>query len=376
MKRISTLLVLGLAIATLGSGCATIKERLAKTKSPPPLKQNTAMFVPTAVTDLPPLDPLLLQRPASEYRLGPGDELDLEVVGDVASRARTKVGPDGKIYFYLLPGVDVWGLTLSQARQRLGQEFKTFTREQQPVSITLHSTESQRIWVLGRLNKPGVFPMSGPMTLLEAISEAGGPSAASMATSSAGGLIGSASRGASDDAADFRRAFVMRQGKALRVDFKKLLYQGDMSQNIYLQPDDMVYLPSSTNGSVHVLGAVNTPKAVDYTGRMTLVESLARAGGTAKHAYLSNIAIVRGSLTQPQVAVVDLQAILRGVAPDVELEGQDIVYVPQTPYRTLTRYVDMILDTFARTVGINEGARMVDERAVGVGVNVNVGAGL
>ncbi|MEO5959879.1 MAG: SLBB domain-containing protein [Opitutaceae bacterium] len=364
-----------LSAAIMFSGCASLKQRFAKPPPPPPptFTPTLATFTPTTVTDLPPIDPALLQRPTQEFRLGPGDQIAIEVLGDIATRSRTTVGPDGKIYFYVLPGIDVWGLTLTQARERISQELQKFVREQQPISISLRGIESQRIWLLGRLNRPGVYPMAGPMTLLEAIAEAGGPSPATAAASFGGGTMGTNARGASDEAADLGRAFVIRQGKMLRVDFKRLLRQGDMAQNIYLQPDDLVYLPAGTTGSIHVLGAVGQPKSMDYLGRMTLTQSLAQAGGSVRNAHLTNVAIVRGSLTEPKVAVIDFEAIQRGTAPDVMLEPQDIVYVPYTPYRVLTRYVDLILDTFARTVGVNEGARAISDRAVGVGVNVPIG---
>ena len=69
------------------------------------------------------------------------------------------------------------------------------------------------------------------------------------------------------------------------------------------------------------------------------------------------VAIVRGSLTEPKIAVVDYKEIVKGKAPDVLLEPGDIVYVPFSPYRTLVKYADLILKTFVQTVAINEGAR-------------------
>jgi polysaccharide export outer membrane protein len=359
-----------LATALLGSGCAMFTARRELPKS----TGNPATFAPTAAADLPPLDPGLLQRPNTDYRLGPGDQLQVEVSGDVDSRSTLTVGPDGKIYFYLLPGLDVWGLTVGQVRDRIVDGLQKYIREKQPVSVTLLTAGSQRVWVLGRLNKPGVYPLTGPTTLLEALAQAGGLSPRTAFSSLAGPVaVASGNGGASDDAADLSRAFVIREGKLVRVDFKRLLREGDLSQNIYLHPDDFIYLPAGGTSTVHVLGAVTQPRAVDSTSQMTLVRALADAGGTIKDAYLSHVAIVRGSLSQPQVAVVDLQAIQHGNAPDVLLEPQDIVYVPYTPYRVLRRYVDMILDTFVRTIGVNEGARAITREATPVGVNVPVG---
>lgn len=364
-------LLAALASALLLTGCESIKL----TRSQKAQAVNPAVaFTPATVSDLPALDPALLQRPTTEYKLGPGDMLEIEVLGDVDTRARTTVGPDGKIYFYVLPGLDVWGLTLAQTKEKIVQELKQFVREPQPVSLTLRTAESQRIWVLGRLNKPGVYAMSGPMTLLEALSSAGGPAAASTFATIAGPVSTSSSRGATDEAGDLSRAFVIRQGQLLRVDFQKLLRDGDMSQNIYLQPDDFVYLPSAVAGSVHVLGSVNQPRTVEFTNRLTVVQAVAQAGGTViRESYPQQIAIVRGSLSQPKVAVVDMNAIIRGEAPDVLLEPQDIVYVPQSPHRVLTRYLDTILQTFVRVVGVNEGSRAVSDKATPVGVNVPLG---
>ncbi len=357
-----------LAAAVLVSGCNSMSRRNAKTTVIP------ANFAPAAANDLPAIDAQLLQRPSTDYRIGPGDVLDIEVLGEVNTQASSVVGPDGKIYFYLLPGIDVWGLTLTQARERVVQEMQKLVREQQPVSISLRRTESQRVWILGRLNKPGIYSMAGPMTLLEALSEAGGPAPAGAFASLSGPIGVTTGRAASDEAADLSRAFIIRQGRMLRVDFNRLLREGDMSQNVYLQPDDFIYLPSATIGNVHVLGAVESPRALDYVNQLTLVQAVTQAGGTLRrNAHLSQVAIVRGSLAQPKVAVVDVTAILAGQAPDIALEPQDIVFVPYTPYRVLNRYVDLILDTFVRTVGVNEGARAVDGRAQPLGVTVPLG---
>ena len=365
-------LLVGVAAALALTGCQSYKLR----KNPPPsLTTMPATFVPESVADLPPLDPTLLHRPTAEYRLGPGDVLDIEIIGDLGSRTRTVVGPDGKVYFHMLPGIDVWGMTLGQARAGLVQEMRRFVREDPPISLSLASAASQKIWLLGRLNKPGVYSLGGPMTLIEAVALAGGPAPATSIATQGGGSMSMASRGgASDEAADLRRAFVIRDGKHVRIDFERLLRHGDLSHNIYLQPDDFVYLPSDTRGQVHVLGAVNNPRAVEFTSRMTLGQAVAQAGGThIREAQLSQVAIVRGSLAEPKVAFVDLNAILRGGQNDVLLEPQDIVYVPHSPYRVGVRLVDTILNTFVRVIGVNEGARAVSDRTTPVGVNLGVG---
>jgi len=171
------------------------------------------------------------------------------------------------------------------------------------------------------------------MTLLESIS-------------AAGGLLsrGGPGAGGAEDLADLRHSFVVRDGQLLPVDFDRLIKQGDMSQNIYLQPDDFVYVPSAVSGEVYVLGAVRVPRPLRTAEAATLISAVANVGGTIKDAYITHVGIVRGSLSQPKIAEVNYKAIV-GESPDVRLQPQDIVYVPFSPYKNLVKYTDLILTT-------------------------------
>lgn len=344
---------------------ALVALLVASCKSPSPTfdaRQNSigavTNLVPVEITNR--LSPEWLRASSEPFTLGPGDRLEIEIFGEPNSRSSATVGPDGKIYFYLLPGIDVWGLTLAQTRDRLASELeKHFYQGARPhVGISLRGIESKRVWLLGRFQNSGVYLMPAPMTLLESISLAGGTMTAP---------------GASSEIGDLRRSFVVRQGNLLPVDFHRLLREGDMSQNIFLHPDDFVYVPSAVAREVFVLGAVRMPKPVEFASQITLVSAIAQAGGTIKDAHLSHVAILRGSLSQPQLAIIDFKPILEGKAQDVKLEPSDIIYVPFTPYRTLVRYADLILTTFVRAVAINEGARAVSRDAIPVGVNIGIG---
>ncbi len=310
-------------------------------------------------------------RPSTEpFTLGPGDRLEIELLDDPTSRALTAVGPDGKIYFHLLPGVDVWGLTLAQTKEALERELSKFIKDHIQISIVLRTVDSKRVWLLGRLQAPGVYSMTNNLTLLEAISMAGG-------TLSLTSSKDSSFNYSTDDLADLRRSFVMRKGNLLPIDFQRLLKEGDLSQNIYLQPDDFIYLPAATAREVFVMGAVAQPRAVSYNDDMTLVSAIANTLGTISDAYLSHVAVVRGSLTQPQIAIVDYKEIVKGKAPDVRLQAGDIVYVPFTPYRYLSKYADVIMQTFVSSVAINEGARAVLKTpSTPAGVFIPLGSGI
>lgn len=314
-------------------------------------------------------DATWLQPQTDLFTLGPGDKLDIEILGQAGSKTTTVVAPDGKIYFNLLAGLDVWGLTLGQAKAQIERELSKYVREQPQVSLVLREVQSKHVWVLGHVQAPGIYPLAAPMTLLEALSLAGG-------TLSLSSFRQAEAFGASDELADLRRSFVVRQGKLLSVDFQRLLRMGDLSQNIYLQPDDFIYLPAATAREIYVLGAVTEPRAVPYKEGMTVASAIASAYGTINGAYLQHVAVVRGSLSHPQIAIVDYKYVIRGMAADVALQPNDIVYVPFSPYRYLTRYAQLIVDTFVSSAAINGGTAVFGQSSAVGGVFIPVGSGI
>ena len=103
----------------------------------------TAPVATVAVTNQ--LDPELLKAGKDFFTLGPGDRLEIEVVGQINTRTQTFVGPDGKIYYHLLPGLDVWGLTVPQTRELLEKELGKYLSSPQ-VAVTLREVASKYVW--------------------------------------------------------------------------------------------------------------------------------------------------------------------------------------------------------------------------------------
>jgi polysaccharide biosynthesis/export protein len=355
-----------LALALLGSGCRHTNGSRANSSQFSDLPGSMRGI---SVTNQ--LNPDLLLPSRAPFTLGPGDRVQIEIFGHSESRAVTFVGPDGKIYYNLLPALDVWGLTLPETRDLLEKKLGEYYPAPQ-VELTLREVGSKYVWLLGRLTRPGIYVLPGPVSLLESLAMAGGTAR-------------STSQRFSQDLADLSHSFVMRQGQLLPVNFYRLLREGDTSQNIMLQPDDFVFVPSSLEQEVYVLGAVAVPRAVPYIEEMTLVGALTTAGGPARYnfmtqygspffkdALLSQVAIVRGSLSEPQIAVVDVSAILKGQKPDVLLEAGDIVYVPNSPFRFIKNYLNLIVNSFVSTIAANEGIR-AGGGAVNVGVSVPIG---
>lgn len=300
-----------------------------------------------------PINPEWLKPPTREYTLGPGDKLIIEVLGEADTQAQAVVTPDSKVYFNLAPGVDVKGKTVMEFQKELQAKLSAYYKHPQVV-VNLTEVKSQRIWVLGRLYNPGIFPLSRPMRVLDAISLGGG-------------LFASRFTGTTEELADLRHSFLKRKGKLMPVDFQKLIRDGDLSHNIFLEPDDYIYLPSSLASEIYVFGAVIEPRPVGFMNEMNIMAALGHVAGAAPDADLEHVTIVRGSLTEPKVAVVNVRAIAAGKATNFRLQPGDIVYVPRPGPFSLERYAKLATQSFVQVVGANEGAN-----AVGTGSNLNL----
>jgi polysaccharide export outer membrane protein len=322
------------------SACLLLSACHGHRRPPPAPKPAVPLGTPAAVLPAQPL-------PAGEltpepYVLGAGDAVEIDLLGLPNTRRLCLVMPDGRIYYDLLPGLRVEGMSLEDLRSRLVTDLSTFYREPQ-VGLTLRRVKSRRVWILGRVNTPGLYSLDQPLTLLEGIGRAGG-------------LFTSRFSGTTEELADLKHSFVMRDGEMLPVDFRTLFQQGDMSQNIALKSGDYIYLPSSLSQEVYVFGAVNQPLAVGFRDRVTLVSAISAAKDVRAGARTGQVLILRGSLQKPAVYLVDYEAIRRGQAADVDLEPRDIVWVPDQPWSNLEKYARAVLQTFVRTLAANEGA--------------------
>lgn len=354
--RACTITALAAVIALLAFGQSTLraaaKAPAASKRSPakkpfgltnaPAVDLDHGKFAVVALTNR--IEPEWLKPPKDLYRLGPGDSVEIEVLGEATSRATAVVGPDGKIYYSLLPGNRVWGKSLTETRQLIAEGLKKYLRTAPDVAVTLKSANSQTVWVLGHVQAPGVHPLSAPTTLLDVITMSGGTLSVP---------------GSPDGICDLKRSFVMRDGVLVAVDFEKLLRDGDFSQNIYLRPNDLVYLRSATRQNIYVLGAVAVPNVVSFSDQITLMGAISTCGGPVEYAHLSQVAIIRGSLVHPQLAEVNLKDILKGKGSDIKLEPGDIVYVPYVPWRKLAQFAEDIVRQFVYTTAANEGYRAV-----------------
>lgn len=285
----------------------------------------------------------LLQPPGGAYRVGPGDELDIEVAEIETTRAKTKVMPDGMLYYDVADGINVKGKTISEISTLLSKALEN-DYVTPVVTVNVAKADSQRFWMLGQVQKPGAYPVTKPTTLIAALSDGGG-----LLTNQDGTEV------SNPEAADLERSILIRDGNLIPVDFESLVREGDMSQNVYVRGGDYIFVPSLTTRSYYVLGHVIKPGPVFFERNATVLSAVAAAGGPKPEAIVTKALILRGGTLRPKVAVVNIKAIMKGEAPDLKLEGGDIVWVPRSPWTKLDSYVEAVLITAAQAVAVQEG---------------------
>ncbi|MEJ2430693.1 MAG: polysaccharide biosynthesis/export family protein [Deltaproteobacteria bacterium] len=160
----------------------------------------------------------------TNYVIGPGDILSIDVWKEEELSKQVSVRLDGKISLPLVNDVQAAGLTSTELRTQLTEKYKDFVDVPQ-VAVTVLESRSKRIYLLGKVTKPGEYPMQKDMTVVQAISLAGG--LAEWADSSDVKLI--------------RKIDGVEQ--TFLVDYDAIVSGEDLSQNVLLQPDDTIFVP-------------------------------------------------------------------------------------------------------------------------------------
>jgi polysaccharide export outer membrane protein len=288
------------------------------------------------------LDPSLVEaevnaKDGQPYKVGPGDVLMVIVFGHpelavgtympsgvtLSANARTVglvIDNDGTIQLPLLGAVQVAGKSSEEIRTLLEQRLATYVKEPR-VTVQVIFNGSIRYYLLGEFAEPGVKFADRPMRLLEALA--------------LGGSIVM-------QQASLRGAYIARGTKRLPVNFYRLLREGDMRQNIRLQPEDTIVVPDNKNEQVFVFagaaGGSHGGAIPMINGRLDLLQALAVAGiGYQERAQgrLDQVHIIRSEFDRGQLFVVDADRILKGEAAPFPLAPGDIIFVPES---TITKW--------------------------------------
>jgi len=274
------------------------------------------------------------------YELGPGDVLNFSLYGrPELSRRGLRIAPDGTISFLQAQGVKLTGLTIDEARlaieSKLGDHFKN-----PRVIVTPEEVGSKRFTILGKVINKGVYTLERPMTLVEAVANAGG-----MET----GLF----EQSTIELADLDRSFLSRHGQPLKIDFRRLFLESDMKQNVEIEPGDFVYIASNISNEYYVFGAVKTVGLQGFSDGATVATAITRREGFTEKAWLDRILVVRGSLDKPEVHVVNLKRILAAEEADFPLKPKDIVYVADSPWSKAEDVLGMATRAFISSATTN-----------------------
>jgi polysaccharide export outer membrane protein len=240
------------------------------------------------------------------YVIGPEDVLDIQVWDNKDLNYVVFVRPDGKTSLPLLGEVQAGGKTVRQLQDALVELYSKNVR-QPSVTVIIREIKSRPVYFIGGFSRPGTIQLTREMTLLQAISVAGGVA----------------------PTADAEKGYLLRADKRIPVDFRKLLDKGDLSQNTKLEPGDTIIVPVAD--LVYVQGEVRAPGAVKYTSDLTIVKALTQAGGLTPLAASGRVDILRSEGEKKSRIRVDLDKMLRAPEenPDMRLRPEDIIFVPQ-----------------------------------------------
>lgn len=268
---------------------------------------------------------------AGVYRIGVGDLLHIQGLGQQfqgfgetprGEIVGTKVKPDGQIYMPFLGAIPAQGRTVLEVQDALREALKTFNRDPDAyVSVDVLEFRSQKYFVLGEVTQPGIGPVDGEVTLLEALARAGGFSPDS----------------------DIDQAVVVRAQKVLPLSLSDLVRRGDLRQNIVLKDHDLIFVPSRRIQRVFVLGEVKKPGVFPLHPEdgITLIEAVTLAEGLRPEtADVNQVRIFRGGWAQPESFTLSSEELYRHGA-SIHLFPGDRVFVAPTDMATYSRALQL-----------------------------------
>ena len=151
------------------------------------------------------------------YKIGPEDVLMIDVWKEADLSGPVQVRPDGRISPRLIPEMEVAGMTPDQLAEKLRVEFGKLVLNP-IVQVVVREVRSRKYYLSGNVSRSGAFPLVVPITVLEALTLAGGLS----------------------EWADKKNIIIMRGDKRLKFNYKDVIKGKNMSQNIYLENGDFV----------------------------------------------------------------------------------------------------------------------------------------
>jgi polysaccharide export outer membrane protein len=261
----------------------------------------------------------------STYLLGPDDEL--QISGPELEEATSKsvrVDGEGDIQVPLVGRVHVAGLTVQQAEKELNKRLSKYIKNPQ-AALDVKELRSQPASVLGAVNAPGVHQVSGRKTLLEMISMAGGIRA------DAGYSI-RITRQVEWGCIPLPGATLDASGRysVAQVNLQDIMSAKRPEENIQILPQDVVTVPKAE--LIYVTGAVKKSGGfiLGEQETMSVLKAVSLAEGLGPAPDPRHARIVRNIGDQRTEIPVDLKKLLQGKGQDVTMQGNDILFIPDS----------------------------------------------
>lgn len=240
--------------------------------------------------------------------IGPGDLIQVSVLDTPELEQQVRVTDAGKIPLAYLGEVPVSGMTPAAAAAEVQAMLisKNVMRHPQ-VSVRVQEYASQDVSVLGQVRTPGSYPLTTAQPILKVLSLAGGVT----------------------DLAD-RRITLRRRSTGEQISY---LISNDaekmLSDQLVVKPGDTVIVPKAP--IVYILGDVARPGGFAMSPNethMTLLQAIARAGSVNKTAVTSKVRLIRNTDHGQSETRIRLDELEKGKVPDMDLQANDIIYVP------------------------------------------------
>lgn len=218
------------------------------------------------------------------YRLGPGDEIIIDIWGASEDIIRKEISPDGSINVPGLGIISLNGMNIADAKEYLKSELsRIYADEGNKIQVTLGKTRSIKINVMGEVMVPGTYTLSAFASVFHALYSAGGVT----------------------DLGSLRNIMVTRNGKTVaKVDVYEYILQGKTSDDINLQEGDVVIVPTY-EAIVKVEGKVKRPMKYEMKADETVSTLLKYAGFFAPNAYKNSVRVIRQEGREYSVATVE-----------------------------------------------------------------------
>jgi polysaccharide export outer membrane protein len=248
----------------------------------------------------------------SRLVLGPGDEVEISVYGAPDLSGHTRVSADGNISMPLVGYIRIAGLTSSEAEGAIENQLRQNNILNDPqVSVFAKEYRSGGVSVVGEVAKPGSYSTLGPHRLFDVLQAAGG------LTEKAANLAVISHRGS-----DRSKTVEISKDPAKMAE-----------SNVEIQPGDTIVVPAAP--IVYVLGEVVKPGGyiLGSSGGVTVLRVVAAAGGPTRTASVGGTKMLRRTPDGLQQLPVPLKNLLRAKAPDMPLQPDDIIFVPNSRFK-------------------------------------------